>query len=241
MKFYKPEPIAPDKSWIAKLLRWSAIVSTTGWACYGLFAFAFADLGVIPAVVQSWLVIIGSALIVIGAESNTVPTVIAALSKIGTDRYQNLDTAAFLASVVGTLGSVLITFSTRQVELAGTVWRELAITIGPLVMGVATVLDYYAASLELSLAKRDYERSMETWLEEKAQWDQAHGIAPERVQADPDWGTARIEDFRRVLGRLNGGSATLDADGLAEELARDELRLPSESTVKRWLKAARRG
>ena len=51
--------------------------------------------------------------------------------------------------------------------------------------------------------------------------------------------TARMEDFERVRGRLNGQSATLTEDELAEELAKDRLSLPSRSTVRRWLKLAR--
>jgi hypothetical protein len=56
---------------------------------------------------------------------------------------------------------------------------------------------------------------------------------------EPAWRAARIEDFRAVLGRLNGERATLTAERLAEELAREELRLPSSRTVNRWLKMAR--
>ena len=55
------------------------------------------------------------------------------------------------------------------------------------------------------------------------------------------WRATRIEDFRRVLGRLNGEGATLTPGRLEEELAQDRLQLPSPSTVRRWLKMARKG
>ena len=56
------------------------------------------------------------------------------------------------------------------------------------------------------------------------------------VRSEDGWPSARIEDFRRVIGRLNGGRATLSAEQLEEELAQDQLQLPSPSTVRRWLK-----
>lgn len=232
--FYKPQPIEPSRSWVARLLRWSLTVSVAGWAAYGLFAFAFADLSVIPAAVQSWMVIVGSALIVIGAESNTVPTCISALSKIGTDRVSGYDYAAFAASIGGTLCSVLITFSSRQAELTGTPWRAFALSIGPLIMGVTTALDFYGAALELALFKRDYEQAMEQWLEERQAWNKAHGIAQEPVIHR----VAKVDDFRRVRARLNGDGATLNAEQLESELAQDHLGMPSDSTVKRWLRMA---
>ena len=169
--FYKPCPIEPSRSWVARLLRWSLGIGTAGWAAYGLFAFAFADLGVIPKPVQSWMVIAGSALIVIGAEANTIPTCIAVFSKVGTERIHWLDYAAFAASVMGTLAGVLITFSSRQVLLGDTGWRAFALRAGPLVAGAMTALDFYGSGIELGLFKRDYERAMASWLEEKSAWD----------------------------------------------------------------------
>jgi len=249
-EFYKPEPIPPEKSQIARALRWSLRLSVAGWIVYGLFAFAFADIGIVPAWVQSALVLIGSALIIAGGEANTIPTGVAALSKLGTDRFSAWDATAFIASFGGSLFSGLITFSTRQTELAGTVWRQFAITQGPLWIGVAYTLDMYGALAELGLAKRDYELDWAQWWDEKLEWDAAQPKVEQTettvVQAEPkpdpvDYPAARKPDFERVLGRLNGERATLTADELEAELAKDHLGLPSGSTVKRWLKIARRG
>jgi hypothetical protein len=52
------------------------------------------------------------------------------------------------------------------------------------------------------------------------------------------WSTARIGDFRRVRERLNGGQVLLNPELLEAELAKDQLQLPSSSTVRRWLKMA---
>jgi len=57
---------------------------------------------------------------------------------------------------------------------------------------------------------------------------------PPPVERQP----AKMADFRRVLGRMNGDRAALDAERLAAELAKDDLILPSDTTVRRWLKVA---
>jgi len=232
--FYKPRPVAPEDNPQMRGLRWSLRVSVAGWIVYGAFAYAFEDLSVIPGVVQSWMVLLGSALIVAGAESNTIATTEAALSKIGTERISKWDFAAVLASLVGGICTPLIVFSTRQPELANTMWRQVAILWGPLLLGMAGVLDFYGANLELALAKRDYVRSLGEWLAEKATWESEHGRPPAELEP------ARMVDFERVLGRLNGQRAKLDEPMLAAELEQDGKSMPSASTVKRWLRVAHR-
>jgi hypothetical protein len=235
-QFYKPRPIAPEDNPQMRGLRWSLRVSVAGWIVYGAFAYAFADVGVIPMEIQSWMVLLGSVLIVAGAESNTIATTEAALSKIGTDRISAWDFAAVIASLVGGICSPLILFATRQPALAGTWWRQTAINSGPLILGFAGVFDFYGAVTELALGKRDHERSLGEWLEERRQWNEAHGVRVEVVLSD-----ASIDDARRIVSQLNGQRATLDLGRLETELAKAGLRVPSRSTGNRWAKMARKG
>ena len=110
---------------------------------------------------------------------------------------------------------------------------------GPLVVGVMIAADYYAAGIELGLVHADYERAMEQWLQEKREWEQENVTEPDpspTVVMRP----ARMEDFKVILGRLNGDGAKLTERKLEEELAADHLLLPSPSTVQRWLKLARK-
>ena len=234
--FWKPRPVPPGEDWIAPLLKASLFVSTLGWIVYGVFALAFDDIAAIPAGVQSVLVIIGSALIVAGAEMNTAPTVVAVARKWGNGKAGKLDLGAFVVSLVGSITAGLIAFSIRQVRLGDSVWRVLALNWGPLVVGIAIAADFYAASVELGLLRSDYEREMEQWLEERRQWNEAHGIQAEVVLSD-----ASIDDARRIVSQLNGRRATLDLDQLAAELAKAGLRVPSRSTGNRWVSAARKG
>jgi uncharacterized membrane protein YhiD involved in acid resistance len=143
-----------------------------------------------------------------------------------------LDLVAFVVSLIGSITAGLIAFSIRQTLLGESGWRALTLGWGPLVVGVAIACDFYAAAVELGLLKADYEQDMEQWLDEKRQWEQSHAPPPELQPA-------KKPDFERVLARLNGDRANLNVEQLESELAADHKSLPSESTVKRWLKLAR--
>ena len=243
--FWKPRPIEPtppDRGWIVRLLQWSMVACGLGWAVYGLFAFAFDDIGIISNAWQSILVIVGSALIVIGAEMNTAPTGVAVFHKVGQGKATRIDYAAFTASLVGSIMSALITFSIRQTLLGGSAWRQVALSWGPLVAGLAVALDYYAAVVELGLLKSDYERDlatwadkMETWYAEEVAWNEEHGITlpVDRSQ----WRAAKIDDIRALAQSLNGQRGSVTTDNLQEHLDVRRVRLDAaDSTIRRWIK-----
>lgn len=243
--FYKPRPIAPSDNRQMVGLRWSLWVSVAGWIVYGAFAYAFEDLGVIPAAVQSWMVLLGSLLIVGGAESNTIATTEAALSKIGTDRISRWDYTAVIASLVGGVCSPLILFATRQTEVAAW-WKQIAIQWGPLVLGLAGVADFYGAVTELALAKRDYVLDLGQWLEEEAAWNAERGIVEPPIvrespapAPDPSWPLATIDDVRAIAAQMNGQRATLSEEQLRAALVANRLRPRTDKTVRRWVQTVR--
>lgn len=248
--FWKPEPVAPvapDKTWIARLLTTSLWVSGVGWAITGLFAFAFDDIRVIPILVQSWLVVIGSGLVVIGAEMNTGPTAVAVFRKLGNKSASRMDVQALVASLVGSVASILITFAIRQTRFGESWWRNLALSWGPLVAGIAVACDYYAASAELGLLKSDFERAMsewfhamEVWLQEEQEWNEAHGIVPAVDRST--WRKATIHDVRRLAAELNGDRAGVTAVNLQEYLDPMHVRVEvADTTMARWLKELENG
>jgi hypothetical protein len=230
------------------------LVSAVGFFITGIFGFSFSDIAVIPGPTQSWMVIAGSALIIFGAELNTPFTTIEVFRKILRQEANAWDTSALVVSLVGTVVNLLVTFASR-LSLAAA-WKGLLLNWGPLLAGFAVACDYYGALVELGFLFGSYEMRMESWLEEKRAWEQALQPAPvvERTQegnlpsapiateldAEESWPAARIEDFQRVLQRLNGEQDALCAELLEQELARDELQLPSRTTVRRWLKIAER-
>ena len=267
--FWKPQPREPWSDWRMYSMLVPNLVSAVGFFVTGIFAFAFSDIAVIPAHAQSWMVIVGSALIIFGAELNTPFTTVEVFRKILRGEANGWDTSALAVSLVGTVVNLLVTFASRL--SLHPAWKGVVLNWGPLLSGFAVACDYYGALVELGFLFGSYEMRMESWLVEKRQWaenegrrttddgrrtthhaprnteygiradrgsDTQHGRVGEGSQ-QVDWRPARLDDFKRVLGRLNGERATLTAERLAEELAREELRLPSSTTVNRWLKMAR--
>ena len=244
--FWKPQPREPWSDWRMYSMLLPNLVSAVGFFVTGIFAFAFSDIAVIPTAAQSWMVIAGSALIIFGAELNTPFTTVEVFRKILRQEANGWDKSALAVSLVGTVVNLLVTFASRL--SLDTAWKGFVLNWGPLLSGFAVACDYYGALVELGFLFGSYEMRMESWLEERRRWEEGrrtpHGRGPHDggdgdVRAEEEGRRAGIEDFRRVLGRLNGQRATLTAEQLQEELAREELRLPSASTVRRWLKMAR--
>jgi hypothetical protein len=207
------------------------LVSALGFFVTGVFAFSFSDIAIIPLATQSWLVIVGSALIIFGAELNTPFTTVEVFRKILRKEANGWDISALVVSLIGTVVNLLVTFASRL--SLDTAWKGLVLNWGPLLSGFAVACDYYGALVELGFLFGSYELRMERWLEERRTWEQRQKEAGKGPRP------ARIDDFRVVLDRLNGGCARLTEQKLERELARDDLLLPSPSTVQRWLKIAR--
>lgn len=249
--FWKPrpaEPIAPEQGWIAKLLRWSLWISCAGWIVSSLFAYAFDDIKVIPDIVQSWMVIIGSGLVVTGAELNTAPMSVAVFTKVGAGNASKLDKRALAVSALGSMTSILIMFAIRQIRFGESWWRILALNWGPLIAGITVAADYYAASAELGLLKSDYKKElaawmvqMEAWLSEEVAWNEAHGI--EEPVDRTSWPLADLPAIRRIAAGLNGERAGVRVDNLQDYLDAERLRLPDigETTRRRWAETLRSG
>jgi len=242
--FFKPQPKEPWSDWRMFGLLLPALISALGFFITGSFAFAFSDIGVIPGPMQSWMVIVGSALIIFGAEMNTPFTAVEVFRKILRKEANGWDTSALVVSLIGTVVNLLVTFASR-LTLA-TAWKSFVLNWGPLLSGFAVACDYYGALVELGFLFGSYETRMESWLEEKAVYDAEHGIEPtepipEPVAVNPRWRAANIDDVRAL--RLNGERATLTRAGLKRALAEQrQVRVAcSSSTVGRWVKLAKEG
>ena len=177
--YYMPKPIEPSKDWIARLLGASLVISVIGLSIYGLFAFAFDDIEIIPDAVQSILVVIGSALIVVGAEMNTPPTLVAVWRKAGREKATWIDYTICTLSLIGGIAGVLVVFSIRQTLFGEDGWRAWTSAVGPLFVGVTIVIDYYGCAAELGLLRSDYDAEMREWLEAEQEWNQTHDVADE--------------------------------------------------------------
>ena len=230
--FWKPAPREPWGDWRTYSMLIPIAISMLGFFVSGIFAFAFSDIGVIPATVQSWMVIVSSGLIVLGAEANTPGTVIEVFRKLLRREHNGWDVSALVLSLVGTIVNLLVTFASRTSLTPA--WRSLLLNWGPLVAGFAVACDYYGGLLETGFLFGSFEMRMESWLEEQRVYNDAHGVEEPREPYPP----ARLPDFERVLAGLNGNRASLNAERLAVELHKIKRELPSPATVRRWLKMA---
>lgn len=243
MEFYMERPRKPWSDWRMWSMLVPILVSAVGFFVTGVFAFAFSDINVIPAYAQSIAVILGSALIIFGAELNTPFSVIEVFRKAFKGQATPWDWTALIASLVGTLINLLVTFASR-LSLA-TIWKVFVLAWGPLLSGVAVACDYYGALVELGFLFGSYENRMETYIAERRvflarQAEQGPSDAGSgRDLGDPaTWPAGTSEDLERVLPSLNGQTATLTRAGLAEAYARIGRTLPSRSTIRRHLEIA---
>lgn len=236
--YWKPQPREPWSDWRMFGMLLPILISAVGFFVTGVFAFAFSDIAVIPAPAQSWMVIVGSALIIFGAELNTPFTTVEVFRKILRKEANAWDTSALAVSLVGTVVNLLVTFASRLT--LEPMWKNVLLNWGPLLSGFAVACDYYGALVELGFLFGSYEMRMEDWLRGRVEWNEAHGYVEPTppVVVNPEWRAARMPDFKRVLGRLNGSGPLLNAEQLESELASDQLRMPSASTVSRWLELA---
>lgn len=229
-QFWKPQPREPWRDWRMFSMLVPAIVSAVGFFITGIFAFAFSDIAVIAPGVQSWMVIIGSALIVFGAELNTPFTTIEVFRKILRKEHNDWDISALIVSLVGTMINLLVTFATR-INLPNT-WQAFVLNWGPLLSGTAVTCDYYGAMVELGFLFGSFEMRMEKWLEERREWQAESG------EVDSDAPTARVEDWREITAGMNGDRPRT-VQGVVELLHKHGYQEPSKQTMGRWIEKAR--
>ena len=245
MKFWKPQPKEPWSDWRMHSMLLPILVSAAGFFVTGIFAFAFSDIAVIPASTQSWMVIVGSALIIFGAELNTPFTTVEVFRKILRKEANAWDTSALVVSLLGTMVNLLVTFASRlTLDVA---WKGVVLTWGPLLSGFAVACDYYGALVELGFLFGSYEVRMERWLEEKRLFDQdaANADAPlvdqmiariAELETDLEkasWPQAKKTEWVQWTAGMNGRTPKtfLDAEKLFQEKKRKS---PPRRTLLRW-------
>ena len=220
------------------------VVSAFGFFVSGIFAFAFSDVSVVRANVQSWAVLISSGLIVWGAELNTPGTVIEVFRKIIRKEANGWDISSLVISGVGTTVNLLVTFASRT--RLSPVWQTFVLTWGPLLSGIAVAFDYYGGLVELGFLFGTYELRIDDWRKEKRAFDVENG---QDVSVTPEF-VSRLEAMENKIERLSWPAVTKkEWEGLtsglnrqtpetmseAEEfLAQHKRKLPNPRTATRW-------
>lgn len=241
LEFIKSQkPVEPLRDWRVWILLGPIAVSVIGMVISGLFSFSFDSIAIISKDVQNWLVVIGSVLMVLGAEANTPGTFIEVFRKIFKGETVTVwDYLAITLSAVGTLATLLIANAIRIMVSENfnldAAWVAFVITWMPLVAALAVGFDYYGALAESGSLFASYEKRMEVWLtrieQEQSQPDLStvdkfqsdiseFQNAVSELQSEIQYlqsPTATLTDWRKMLQSLNGSKesyakmAALDA------------------------------
>lgn len=230
--FWKPQPREPWHDWRTFAIGVPVLSSAWGACLFMFLAFSFTELGAIPADVRTWIVVVAAFSTAVGSAFGSIGSSVEVYTKAFEGRAVNLDWLSLILSVAATLGGFVLGFAAL---LAGAEWAVFVRLWGPIVLSVLVAGDAASDVIQLGGLFAAYNIRYQAWLDEKAAWDIAHGNVPA-----PELRPAGIDDFRRVLGRLNGQRATLTAEQLDDELAKDGLVVPSKSTGNRWRRMAHR-
>lgn len=255
--FWKREPREPWSDWRTYSLLLPLICSAVAYTIYGIFTYAFDDIRVIAPFVQSWMVIVAALFVAVGAELGTPFTGIEVYRKQQRSQADAWDWSALIVSFAATLIGVMVALTVRSRTETG--MSDVILTYGPVVVGIVVAADGYGGIVELGKLIGSYEDRREQWDVEKHEHEQipvsnepdasadilaqlavtVEGLSVTVIGLSKDmkrlsWDVAKLSDFRKVRERTNGD--TLNRDTLAELLAKDEKRLPSDRTVDRWLR-----
>ena len=146
--FWKRAPKEPRYDPMMYALLLPACASVFGYFLVGIFAFSFGAIYVIPEEVRQWLTILGSAFVVLAAESNSPATFAVVFRKLAKDRgnVNVWDWTALCASATGTLFSLLVVFALNILSSASfsgdAQWLTIILNWGPLVAAVAVIFDF---------------------------------------------------------------------------------------------------
>ena len=237
-QFWKQKPKAPLDDWRTYLIGVPVLASALGACLFMALSFSFTELEAIPAHVKIGLVIVAAFATATGSAFGSVGSGIEVYRKAFEGRAIWLDWVSLALSVAATLGGFVMGFA----ALLGAVseWSAVARVWGPLAISALVALDAAGDLIELGGLFAAYNLRYEQWEQDKAEWEQAHGIVEPIDRSS--WPAATKDDARRLATRLNGERADVTAGNLQTYLDTLQVRADvSESTRARWADVIRNG
>jgi len=140
-----------------------ASASALGFFCFGVLAFSFTELSLLPPDFRTALVLVGAFALAFGAEVGTLASVVEIYRK--GERLGRWDQLALVVSVAATFGAFLLSWA----ELLGAkaTWGATERLYGPVALGLLAALDSYGGFMEfgLYLSRKDAEAAAQ-----RARW-----------------------------------------------------------------------
>jgi hypothetical protein len=242
--FWKPPPKEPWSDWRTYSMLVPILFGTLGACIFMALGFSFTEMESVPPNVRTQMVVVAAFSVAIGSTFGSVGSGIEIFRKRYRKETEPWDWVSLCISTLTTIAGFAMGFA----ALLGATesWSALAHVYGSLVVGTLAGLDSLGDMIELGGLFGSYEERMEQYLEEERAFDEDNGNIVLRAEPvvtelvfDPSWAEATIDDFRALVGQMNGQRATLTMSKLLKVLHDNELRPKSDSTMKRWLKMAK--
>ena len=195
LEFIKSQrPKEPLQDWRFWILAAPIVASVIGIATTTMFSLAFDSISIIPAIVQSWIAILGSVITVFASEANSPGTFFELYRRIfKEEKVTGWDYAALVLSTIGSLATILIVCAvaimTSSTFPNDTLWLQLVIAWMPLIAAVAIVGDNMGALIEVASLYASYENRIDVWYDR---------IEQEQLQKSP-------ADFQNTIDDLHNG------------------------------------
>lgn len=260
-QFWKPQPREPWHDWRTYSMLLPILSSALGACIFFALGLAFAEIANIPDKWKTPLVLVASFTVAFGSTFGSVGSGIEIFRKVHIKQAKFQDWVSLGISTATTVAGFAMGFA----ALLGATedWSRVALIYGSLVVGTLAALDSSGDMIELGGLYGSFEARYENWLNEREEWraangehSPANGEEREKMRNDltdlvkrvaelekrlhheiekQNWPVARVQDFEEVRAQMNGHGAGMTAEQLEMELDKRQMRMPSASTVARWL------
>ena len=245
-QFYKDPPIKPLRDWRTYSIGIPVLSSALGACLFMFLAFSFTELGAIPDIWRTWIVVFAAFSTALGSSFGSIGSSVEVYSKVFEGRAKRIDWISLGLSVAATLGGFILGFSAL---LAGAEWAVFVRLWGPIALSVLVAGDAASDVIQLGGIFGSYNLRYAQWEAEMIAYNEEHGITepdppaldPSELVFDPTWPEADWPYVRRMTASLNGNRATFDRATLLQMLHERERRPLSDSTVTRHVSRVREG
>jgi len=159
--FWLEKPAPPLKDWRAWVLIVPPVMSAVGLFLFGLLGLAFTEVRTIPAAWRYRTVIAASFAVAFGGEIGTASAIIEIFRKAGARQAQSWDWIGLVVSALTSMTVIVLSWAyLLRVDVS---WSSAVRELGPLAVGVLTVLDFYISGAEAGLYLAQYDQRLLAW------------------------------------------------------------------------------
>jgi len=263
-QFWKPEPREPWHDWRTFSMLIPVLSSALGACLFLALGFSFTEIAAIPQRVRTGLVIVASFTVAFGSSFGSVGSGIEIFRKVSTQQAKVWDWVSLGISTATTIAGFAMGFAallgaTADWSRVAVIYGSLVVgTLAALdssgdMIELGGLFGSFEERYETWLEER------EQWRQTNGVAPSPNGGELEKMTADFEkmtarldamtkhsdamtkridkmsWPVARLGDFEKIREEMNGHGIAMTAEQLEMELDKAQMRMPSPSTVTRWL------